>query len=143
MENDENILLVGHRYRHAWKRLLSLVFLMGSCLHVFSTTQRLSLFGRCFLASISLCLQTELHLTLSTSALLSQSNLACLNPQSKIISCSPYFEDAQKVSLQYGKHFFACARANFSAYEYYFFYRLTCYCRLKMHTKKYSMQLFV
>ena len=66
MKNDRNILLVGHRYRHAWKRLLSLVFLMGSCLHGFSTTQRLSLFGRCFLASISLCLQTELHLTLST-----------------------------------------------------------------------------
>ena len=29
MKTEQNILLVGHRYRHAWERLLSLVFLMG------------------------------------------------------------------------------------------------------------------
>ena len=29
MKTEQNILVVGHRYRHAWERLLSLVFLMG------------------------------------------------------------------------------------------------------------------
>ena len=89
---------------------------------------RLRLFGRCFFrASVSFMLQREFQMNSSCS----QKG----NPHMKIISCSTYYSSTSKMRKSSKKTVFARASDFFSLRGILFFYKRTCYCRIKTCTK--------